>query len=263
MNCECKYFINPAIEYGIQSYINYINGNAYDKSHVFEMKVIEMLVTIYGEKAILLPYKIDNPKAFKNNLLIYDYDEDCVNIFMNNLSNYYNYIKEYKIQKKRTDLMVSIELSLLDMIKKKSSSKNINDDIYKYNMFFCEDEFLYKLRNIISSEKEKQVYNMWSEFKQYIEKADNNKGAVSLLDEQSYSKYGISINTVELLNADEIAKINEAIRNEENHSYSNLPIKEKVALTSGNGFVDVLIILSIIVTEIMIGSIVLSLVVGG
>ena len=34
-----KYFINPAFEYGIRSYISYKNGEGYQRLHTFEMYV--------------------------------------------------------------------------------------------------------------------------------------------------------------------------------------------------------------------------------
>ena len=66
------YFIHPAIEYGISSYLSYKENNEYKRAHTFEMYVIKALTIIYGEKSIILPYKIDNERAFECNLLIYN-----------------------------------------------------------------------------------------------------------------------------------------------------------------------------------------------
>jgi len=46
------------------------------------MHVIKVLTIIYGEKSILLPYKIDNEKAFECNLLIYDLKENIMKKFI-------------------------------------------------------------------------------------------------------------------------------------------------------------------------------------
>lgn len=265
MDCSYKYFINPAIEYGLQSYINVTNGNSYNKSHLFEMSVISVLVEIFGEKAILLPYKIDNPTAFKNNLLIYDYDENCMKIFINNLLNYYSYIKDYKTQKTHTNAMVYIELALLDMVSRKSQKKEIDSKlIEKLDDFIIYNDSLNKLRSIISTEKEKQVINTWNELKASLLSKKQEQTQISYLDKKEYEKYGINIKSIELLNSKEIEEINEAIKNEENRTVTEkTTVTNKKLLTSGNGYVDVLIILSIIFTEILVGSIILSFVVGG
>ena len=263
MNYSQKYFINPAVEYGIQSYINFSNGNTYNKSHIFEMNVISILIEIFGEKAILLPYKIDNEKAFKNNLLIYDYDENCMNIFLNNFNNYYAYIKDYKTQKSRTNTMVYVELALLDMISRKSQKKKISQStIDAIDGFIYGNEHINKLRSLISTEKEQQVFTKWAELKNELLKQDEEIEKVELLDKQDYMKYGISINSVELLNAKDIEKINAAIQNEDNNTFKVIPKKKKMVITCGNGFVDVLVILSIVCTEIMIGSIILAIFAG-
>ena len=67
-----KYFINPAIEHGIRGYLALKEDMDYPQCYTFEMSVIKALTIIYGEKSILLPYKIDNEKAFECNLLMYD-----------------------------------------------------------------------------------------------------------------------------------------------------------------------------------------------
>lgn len=264
MDYSFKYFINPAIEYGLQSYINVINGNSYNKSHIFEMSVINILVEMFGEKAILLPYKIDNQVAFKNNLLMYDYDENCLNIFINNLNNYYMYIKDYKIQKKHTNTMIYVELALLDMIKKKSAKKNIDKKLISLvDDFLINNANLNKLRSLISTDREQQVVSKWKELRNELLTKEKESSSTVLLDKKEYAKYGININSVELLNSEDIEKINDAIKNEETRTVVPVKLKDKIALTSGNGFVDVLIILSIILTQIMIGSIILAIVVGG
>ena len=42
-----KYFINPAIEYGIRSYINNKEGKEYKRAYTFEMYVINTIKAKY------------------------------------------------------------------------------------------------------------------------------------------------------------------------------------------------------------------------
>ena len=44
-----KFFINPAIEYGIRSYMKHKEGSEYKRAHTFEMNVIKALTIIFGE----------------------------------------------------------------------------------------------------------------------------------------------------------------------------------------------------------------------
>ena len=86
----------------------------------------------------------------------------------------------------------------------------------------------------------------------------------NLLASQIYSKYGYNINTIASLSEDEINKVNELIIAEENHKIlpkekiSIFKRSQRIVITTGNGFVDKLMLLSIIATELMIGMVVLS-----
>ena len=160
--------------------------------------------------------------------------------------------------------MVYVELALIDMIRKKSLKKTIDSKlINKVDDFLLKNESLKKLRSLISTDREQQVLTKWNELKSELENKETSENAKELLDKNAYAKYGINITSVELLNSSEIEQINEAIKNEEQREVQPVSLKKKIALTSGNGFVDVLIILSIILTQIMIGSIILAIVVGG
>ena len=78
-----------------------------------------------------------------------------------------------------------------------------------------------------------------------------------MLCSEVYKKYGVSINEVRQLSNNAIDEINKQILTEENGStVGGGRTKEKplqLVLTSGNGFVDMIVLLSIMCTEIMIG----------
>ena len=87
------------------------------------MNVIKVLTVIYGEKSILLPYKIDNEKAFECNLLMYDLKESDMLNFLKYLNAYYQFMKNYKSEKKATGLTTEIEKILIEMIIKRGKRK--------------------------------------------------------------------------------------------------------------------------------------------
>ena len=72
-----------------------------------------------------------------------------------------------------------------------------------------------------------------------------------------YQRHGLSINEVVQLSNLKINEINNIITSEEEDlNKSKLKVKPiglNVVLTSGSGFVDTLVLLSIMVTEIMVG----------
>ena len=73
-----------------------------------------------------------------------------------------------------------------------------------------------------------------------------------------YSKYGYDIKSIAQLSDEEIQKVNkiivdEMIREETIDKVKQNKRNHKIVLTCGNGFVDKLMLASIIATEIMIG----------
>ena len=148
-----KYFINPAIENGIQSYILYTEGKTYPPLFTFEMNVIKVLTIIYGEKSILLPYKIDNEKAFECNLLMYDLKESDMKNFIKYMNEYYAFMKNYKSEKKATGLTTEIEKILLEMIIKRSKRKEFTQkEISEFDRIFNPIEGnLKKIKSLVSA----------------------------------------------------------------------------------------------------------------
>ena len=246
-----KYFINPAFEYGIRSYISYKNGEGYQRLHTFEMYVIKALTIIYGEKAVLLPYKIDNEKAFKCNMLIYDFKESDLNDFINNMNSYYEFLKNYKDGVKVTGLIAEIEKSLLKMIMKRSKRKAFSpEEIREFDKIFTPNEGdLKKFKSIVSSDKE-LILRTWTNDKMQITNTQLGLMAVNtaLLHPSIYQKYGLDIRNVAVLDEDKINDINRKIKEEELIKTTKMAIPFKKKRKYGYGFASVLLILSVLST---------------
>ena len=244
-----KYFVNPAFEYGIRSYISYKNGEGYQRLHTFEMYVIKALTIIYGEKAILLPYKIDNEKAFKCNLLIYDFKESDLNDFITNMNSYYEFLKNYKDGVKVTGLIAEIEKSLLKMIMKRSKRKAFTpEEIREFDKIFTPNEGdLKKFKSIVSSDKE-LILRTWTNDKIQITNTQLNLMAVntSLLHPSIYQKYGFEIRNVAVLDEEKINEINRKIKEEELIKTSKMTMPFKRKRKYGYGFINVLLILGVV-----------------
>lgn len=256
-----KFFINPAFEYGIRSYISYKNGEGYQRLHTFEMYVIKALTIIYGEKAILLPYKIDNEKAFKCNLMIYDFKESEVNSFIDNMNSYSEFLKNYKDGVKVTGLIAEIEKSLLKMIMKRNKRKEFSpEEIREFDKIFTpNDGDLKKLKSIISSDKE-LILRTWTNDKIQISNTQLGLMAVNttLLHPSMYQKYGFDIRNVAVLSEDEILNINRKIKEEELIKTSRVTTPFKKKNKFAYGFVNILVILGVIGSTIAVTLILLS-----
>lgn len=261
MNFEEKYFINPAFEFGIRSYILHQKGESFPKIYTFEMNVIKTLTIIFGEKSILLPYKIDNPKAFECNLLMYDIKEKDLANFINYMNDYYNFLNDYKSEKKATGLINEIETILIKMILKRAEKKEYSsEEITEFDKIFNPiNGDLKKLKELVSKDNG-LIKKYWEENKVVLSNTQIQMIAVNpeLLSSDEYKKYGYDIRTIATLSNDAIKNINKSIKIEQNREYQEYDRKTKrrrphIILTSGSGFVDKLLLLSIIATELMVG----------
>lgn len=265
-----KFFINPAIEYGIKSYMNYKEQKSFPIIYTFEMNVIKVLTIIYGEKSILLPYKIDNEKAFECNLLMYDLKETDMKNFLKYMNDYYEFMKNYKSEKKATGLTTEVEKILMEMIIKRSKRKEFSQaEIEEFDRIFNPiDGNLKKIKSLVSANNG-LIVRAWESNKFELTNTQIKMIAVhpNLLSREEYNKYGYDIRTIASLSEEEINKINQVINIEENRTYIQKDKKRvfkrnSIVLTTGNGFVDKLMLLSIIATELMIGMIIASILGG-
>lgn len=265
-----KIFINHAIEYGIVAYTKAKNGEKYNRAHTFEMYVIKALVTIYGEKTILLPYKIDNEKAFECNLLMYDLKESDMKNFIKYMNNYYEFMRTYRSDAKATGLISEIERILLEMISKRSKRKPFTaEEIKEFDKIFNPiDGNLRKIKSMIGTE-DGLINKTWQQNKYELTNTQIRLMAVNpkLLLPEEYEKFGYDLKYVATLSEEEIDSINkkiieEIIRQDATNIETTVKTRRQIVFSCGNGFVDKLLLTSIMATEIMIG-IVIMVTIGG
>ena len=259
-----KYFINSAIEYGIRSYLLDKEGLKFERIHTFEMHVIKTLTIIYGEKSILLPYKIDNETAFKCNLLMYGLKESELDQFIKYMDEYYNFMHNYKSERKATGLMNEIETILLSMITKRSKKYQFTqEELNAFDSIFNPSNGeLKQLKQLISS-NQGLIVREWANQRNEISNTQIRLRAVnpSLLDPNVYFKYGYDIKTIAELSDKEIDDVNNTIICEENKLYKikhDVKIKNKLVLSTGYALLDLLLVLSVIATLSMVGIIMFS-----
>lgn len=260
-----KYFINPGLEYGIRSYISsYKNGNMCARIYSFEMHVIKALTIVYGEKSILLPYKIDNETAFKCNLLMYGLKESDMEDFIKYMDEYYVFMKNYKSEKKATGLINEIEHILMDMITKRSKKHPFTDEeLNEFDKIFNPTNGDLKELKQLVADNRGLIIREWAEQKQEITNTQVKLMAINpnLLHPNTYFKYGYDIKTIASLTEQEINEVNNVIikeENKDNYFKNDTRARRRLVLSTGSTIIDLLVILSVIATELMVGFIVFS-----
>ena len=259
-----KIFINHGIESGINSYLRDKEGMQYERIYTFEMYIIKALTIIYGEKSILLPYKIDNENAFKCNLLMYGLKESEMNDFIKYMNEYYAFMNEYKSEKKATGLIDEIEKILLSMIQKRSKKHTFTqEELDAFDTIFNPlNGELKQLKSLIQTNRG-LIVREWQNHKEELTGTQIRLKAINpnLLDPNIYYRYGFDIKTIAELSDKEIDEINAVILREENKEIlkqNKIETKQKLAFSTGYVMLDILLVLSSLSTIAMMGIILYS-----
>jgi len=250
-------FINEGINQGIVNYIKYMNNEEIDKVHYFEFYVIKTLTIIYGEINIINPFKLKKEESFYKNLSLFGLKKSELNLFINYLDEYNKWLNKPDSLKK-TKLITQIQTIIINMILLKSNFHKIsNEEILKYDEFLKPEEGdLKKVYDLISLDSE-FTKSFWERKKHHISPGITlEKVEPVLLPEDEYIKFGFTMEELKKLPNMKINEINDKILKQKAEEEAGGRAKfdpRKLVLTSGSGFVDTLVLLSIIVTEIMIG----------
>ncbi len=251
-----KVFINNAINNGILNYLNSIENKEVDKTHIFEFFVVKILINIYGEINIINPYKLGKEDSFKKNLILFGLKESDMEMFIKYMDNYDKWLNSpYLVPK--TKIPTQIESIIINMILMKSNFRPITDkEITSYNDFFDPGEGdIKKIRNLIV-EDPTIIPSIWRRKRsQLVGGLVLETIPPELLSESDYKKYGLSIQEVRQLSNLKIKEINAKILAEEENVEGGKAKFDprKLILSSGSGFVDTIVLLSIMATEIMVG----------
>ncbi len=262
-------FGNESIDVAIKSYLNSQNEPNKLEYNSFLVTIIRILFVIYGKLDIINPYKNNNISIFDNNLKKYGLSDEALNEFKDNMLKYYQIekinetseikqVNEYylKIQKNLIDMLVlKKDKALLTNEEQKdfedllfssnaddpykiaynflhSSDHNYVDEYYKYKMF--EED-----RTVIEEERLYLDPTSYYILKYNIESVKNSPTAeLNRINDEVFNYFKVDKN-----DSDKINKLDIAIRNY---------LKYNNRITSGNGFVDGLLLLAIISTCVMV-----------
>ena len=250
-------FINSAIHNGIQNYLNEVENIEVDKIHVFEFWVIKILVRIYDEINIVNPFKLGNIDSFKQNLAMYGLKDTEIDLFFKYMAEYDQWLNSATLVPK-TELPTKIQGLLMNMILLKNSVQKLAPEEIEYfdDFFDPTTGDMVKIQNLIVADRALIPKN-WRRKKLALEGGlIFEEVKPDLLPASDYKRFGLSINEVKQLSNLKITEINDKIKAEDAANEAGGRTKfdpKKLILTSGSGFVDTIVLLSIIATEVMIG----------
>lgn len=245
-----------------EAFTSVINDYLKGKSHpegvtynTFLVVVIRLLTLIYDELDILNPFYLNNEQALNDNLEKYGYSYNNICTFKRTFNHFY--------EKENSEDFINIQKMLIDMfaLKKKSMDlkeseidsfkdllytvKSPNPLITSYNFLMAKD--VNEIENYFEKIVKENVYK-----KKEREKKKLNIDAYEIL------KY--SLEDINKMDADQLDEVNKKVYNyfdiNENAINKDYLLDKAVfdfnnpkpSLSTGNGYVDILLILSIVVT---------------
>ena len=263
-----KPFINEAFEKGLTDYLDSKSKPESVVYNSFLVVVIRMLVSIYNELDIINPFKMGNVDTFDANLMKYGASKEKIDNFKRLLDGFYAIDKRNNTAIRREENIYFIEVQkvLIDLFNYKRFNYGVTDKESKefFDLLYTPgcSSALRQSYNYLNAENIYEVAEYYkSETEKGIQKEEKEKK--DLLSFDLYKMFNVSISDLSKMTTEEVSKLNSNIYKSldisENAINKEFLLQEKIKeltnpkepLTSGNGYVDILLIMSIIVTVIM------------
>ncbi len=264
-----QFFINEAFDKAVNDYLKSADQPQGIVYNSFLVVVARILIIMYSELDILNSLAINDEELLKKNLMRFGYSASSLEIFFSNLQQYYDIEKENETKKVKikNEYFILVQKDLIDMLIAK-----------KMNFYVTEKEIkeIYDLLYTPFSKNPLRVsYNFLTapdvlEIDKYFKK--QLKENVKIIKPQE--KHYLNIKAYEILNysMDDLNKMDNNELERVNHQiYDYFKIRENAInkeyllekaiealerennkITSGNGYVDILLVMSIICTIIMV-----------
>lgn len=255
---------------------DYLSSNDNPKGIIYNsflVVVIRLLICLYSELDIVNPMLVGDEELLINNLIKFGYKKEDVRKFLDNLENYYNLEleNEKKTKREKNRYFIEVQKNLIDMLIAKKLNyyltevevKEFYDLLYtpyaknplrvSYNFLMSND--VLEIDNYFKTQMKENVKIVLPQEKHF-------------LNVKAYEILNYSMEDIKNLDSNEIDKINTKVydyfkirENAINKEYLLEKAieafeREKNKVTSGNGYVDILLVLSIICTILMLVGIV-------
>lgn len=260
---EIKSFVNEFLSAGFHDFY-------YKKdSPSFESHIIECLTDIYGQEVLKKLYEEGDENGFVELISSYGVKPNMYDNFIDACNKYENFIKErQKNPAIKSDRASMVEIAVVSfyICKYLTTTPTLEELSHFENDLLNNFSVIKEHFNMSLDPNKTREY--WNNKKRVLY---NNYDLFEIkpdyLDEFTYAKYGVKIEDVRKMDARMVQELNKYIvdklQKEEKQNASNSK-KMKLDLgntiiSSGNGYVDALLMVAIIVTELAIGFIVFFL----
>jgi hypothetical protein len=250
-----NYFINNAIDTMVRRYLNEQKDNILDY-------IMNSLVLIYGEYDIINPYQLEKEGILTENMTKFNYSKESIHNFYELINNFY---LKHKNNLKPNPYLYEIQKELINMyVLKKAIKNSTNEEVndFKQTLFLKSSKNEFVL-NAVETYLKDNADNLENYFEEEVKKEPIKK-IKKLLSPEAYRVINQDYTTVNLLSGEEVERINDLVyealdvrKNVVNFDYLFEKAladfyKKEDKLTSGNGYVDTLLIISAIATIVMV-----------
>ena len=261
-------FVNEAFEKAINDYLvskDKQDGVLYNS---FLVVVIRILINIYGELDIINPYKIQSEETLDNNLTKYGASKDKIDYFKRVLDGFYTIDNRNVNSAHREEniYFVEVQKELIDFynLKRLNFGLTENEKLEFFDLLYTAKTSnpLRLSYNYLNAEN---IYEVEDYYKVAMSKVNKPvEEEKNLLNLKIYELFNYKKDDLDKMSAESIDRLNsqiyksfdikESLINKEyllEEKFKSLTMKEE-PLTTGNGYVDILLIMSIIVTVVMV-----------
>lgn len=260
-------FINDFISMGMASYF----GNT--KTDIFECHIVECLCDIYGRDRIKAVYDARSEAGFVSLLHTFGMSRNLYDNLLRDMNKYEKFREENKKDPSvKSDMASKIETTIITMFLYKCLLVEPSlEEISHFENNLLNNFEVIKL-HFNTSLSPSRTREIWDKKKKMLQ---DNVELVEIkpkyLDEFTYAKFGTSLKDVKKMDYRMVEELNSYITSklevsaeEENKArpktkLSDIKLSRNTVLSSGNGFVDAILIAGIIATEMSIGLIYLFL----
>ena len=265
------YFINEAFDKAVNDYLKSKDKQEGILYNSFLVVVIRILINIYGELDILNPYYMKSETAFDDNLMKYGLNKESISEFKRLLDGFYRIERKNmaSLKKEINIYFIDVQKRLIDMFNLKRLSYGVTEDMRKefFDLLYTPgtSNALRLSYNFLNAENIYEIAEYFKESMQ-IQKsvAKENDKEKDLLPFETYKLFGINVSDLSKMNESEVNKINSEIYEsfdiKENAINKDYLLEESIKaykmqrnlITTGNGYVDILLVMSVIVTTLMV-----------
>lgn len=263
------FFINEAFNKGLNDYINSKDKTESVLYNSFLVVVIRLLIVIYGELDIINPFYIKNEDSFDMNLMKFGAKREKIVKLKMLVEFFYEFDNKQTKKREYNPYFIEIQKCIIDLfnIKKINFGLKENENREFFELLYTPgtSNALRLSYNYLNAEN---IYEVAQYYKKIMEESNKensgNEEKKNLLGFDVYKMFNVSIAELSKMNKNEIDNLNSEIYKSFDISEKTINkdylLEEKIReikmqnnpITTGNGYVDILLIMSVIITVLMV-----------